>query len=430
MSNVAVIGYGVVGSGVVEVLETYSESIRRKAGKEVRVRRILDIRDFPEDPYRHLVTRDPEDIFSDPSIDIIVETIGGTRIALDYTKKALSQGRHVVTSNKELFARHSPELLALAREKGVRYMYEASVGGGIPIIRPLMQCLAANDIMAVTGILNGTTNYILTQMRQYGKDFKTALKEARENGYAEADAANDLDGHDACRKIAILSSIAYERYIDYQDILTEGITEVTCRDFTYARIMGHTIKLVASSSREATGNCISARVCPMLVSKKSPLYGVEDVFNAIVVTGNVVGDAMFYGRGAGKMPTASAIIADIIDVVRNPGSMVQVWRREDKGCVRDPGKSHFHYYVRMELPDRKSAARILPDMIPGAEIIRLHERQPEHELAFTTPLLDESAFKGFLWTYKEKCNANSCNFLRFLHQDTFQAAPANNNREG
>jgi homoserine dehydrogenase len=272
-------------------------------------------------------------------------------------------------------------------------MFEASVGGGIPIIRPLMQCLAANDITAVRGVLNGTTNYILTQMKRNGKDFRQALAEAQSLGYAEANPDNDIEGHDACRKIAILSGIAFEEFIDYREIPTEGISRITGRDFRYASAVGHTIKLVAASSR--TNGCVEAIVAPMLIPADHPRYGGEDVFNAIVVTGSAVGDAMFYGRGAGKLPTASAIVADMIDIIRNPQVMAPLWGSARKGCLADPGQSLYRYLIRMSGLSREQE-RILPGLFPEAVPVTLPQCGVESEVAFTTGNMTEFACREAL----------------------------------
>jgi homoserine dehydrogenase len=330
---VAVLGYGVVGSGVVEVIRKNALSISGRAGEEISIKKILDIRDFPGDPYRDLITSNADDVFEDDTIKVVVETIGGAGIAYEFTKRAFRSGKHVVTSNKELVAKHGPELLLLARENNVNYLFEASVGGGIPIIRPLHQCLSANEITGITGILNGTTNYILTQMKKEGRDFQDALKGAQQNGYAEADPTADIEGHDACRKIAILSSIAYNQYVDYRKIYTEGITGITPVDMEYAEVMDSVIKLVAISRKD--GDSIFARVAPAMISKMHPLANVDDVFNAIVVNGDAIGEAMFYGRGAGKLPTASAVVADIIDIVKHAGSVGKsTWEIKEYNNVR------------------------------------------------------------------------------------------------
>ena len=389
MINVAVIGYGVVGSGVSEVIRKNSLSIGQRAGEEIRVKKILDIRDFPDSPDSELITKNPDDVFGDDSINIIVETIGGTRIAHEYTKKAFGLRKHVVTSNKELVAVHGPELLRMAADNGVSYLFEASVGGGIPIIRPLNQCLAANVINGVTGILNGTTNYILTQMRKEGKDFAEALKGAQQNGYAEADPSADIDGRDACRKIAILSSIAYNQFVDCANIYTEGITRISPGDMLYAESMDHVIKLIAISKR--VGDRIFARVSPAMISRQHPLANVEDVFNAIVVKGDAIGEAMFYGRGAGKLPTASAVVADIIDIARHIDSgSGNIWERKDYNNVVDAGESETRFFVRVMTRNSEEARRFVQKTFGNVDVVKLNRQEFKDELAFTTEKALES----------------------------------------
>ena len=317
MINVAVLGFGVVGSGVVELMDQNSAKIARKAGSPIKIKKILDVREFPTNSYSELLTRNSDEIFEDDSISIIVETIGGIDAAYKYTMTAFSKGKHVVTSNKELVASYGPELLSSAAKHKVNYLFEASVGGGIPIIRPLSQCLAANEISEITGILNGTTNYMLTLMKNEKLSFEEALKSAQQKGYAEANPSSDIEGHDSCRKIAILSSIAYDEFVDYKKIPTKGISTITLSDIEKAESSDSVIKLIASSKKTANG--ISANVAPAILPKKHPLAGVDDVFNAILVKGNAIGEAMFYGRGAGKLPTASAVVADIIDIVDHMG---------------------------------------------------------------------------------------------------------------
>lgn len=383
MTGVAVIGYGVVGSGVVEVIKKNGPSIAKRAGDDIVVKKILDIRDFPDSPDKDLLTHDAEEVFNDSSIDIVVETIGGARIAHEFTKRALQSGRHVVTSNKELVAAHGPELLSLAKENGVSYLFEASVGGGIPIIRPLHQCLAANEISGITGILNGTTNYILTQMKREGKSFDEALKEAQLSGYAEADPTADIEGHDACRKIAILSSIAYGEYVDYRNIPTEGITRLTLQDMHYAESLECVIKLVALSRRE--DDRIFARVSPAVIKKSHPLANVDDVFNAIVVRGDAIGDAMFYGRGAGKLPTASAVVADIIDIVKHIDSGVRnLWERKGYNNMTEKGANATRLMVRTSVRNAEEARRFIGHVFDGAEFISAGKAAVKDEIAFMT----------------------------------------------
>ena len=316
MVNVAILGFGTVGSGVAEVLTRNGGLIDRRVDDLVRLKYILDVRDFPDSPYQDLFVKDFSAIESDPDVDIVVETIGGATIALDFTTRALKAGKSVVTSNKELVATHGYELLRLAKEHGCSYLFEASVGGGIPILRPLTSCLAANELSQVTGILNGTTNYILTRMIKAGLTFEQALKEAQANGYAEKDPTADVDGHDACRKICILAALAFGRHVYPDQVPTQGIRNVTLEDVAYADSVGYKIKLLGRCLREPEGK-VCAFVAPHLVPGDNPLSGVEDVFNAIAITGNAIGDAMFYGRGAGKLPTASAVVADVIDIAKD-----------------------------------------------------------------------------------------------------------------
>lgn len=314
MINLAILGYGVVGSGVAEVCRMNQNIIQQRTRQELRVSRILDIRSFPDDPFADLITDDPDLIFNDPAISVVVETIGGSGIAYELTRRALKSGKHVVTSNKELVARFGPELMQLASDNKVSYMFEASVGGGIPIVRPLHKCLAANIIPAISGILNGTTNYVLTRMGKDQIDFEEALAEAQAKGYAEQNPAADIDGIDACRKIAILCSITLGRFIDSSQVYCEGISHIRTADMIYAADLDCKIKLIGRF-RMNTSGLADIIVAPMLLPQDHPLAMADGVFNAIMVEGNALGEAMFYGRGAGKMPTASAVVADVIDCV-------------------------------------------------------------------------------------------------------------------
>lgn len=315
MCKVAVMGYGTIGSGVVEVLTTNKAVIAERTGEEVEVKYVLDLRDFPGSPVEKLLVKDYKVIVDDPEVEVVVETMGGVKPAYQFVKECLENGKNVCTSNKELVAAHGPELLQIARDKNVNFLFEASVGGGIPIIRPLTQCLTADVIEEITGILNGTTNFILTKMRDEGADFETVLKEAQELGYAERNPEADVEGYDACRKIAILTSLAYGKQVDYNDIYTEGITKITVEDFKYADSIGATIKLVGTG--KMTDGKISAMVTPVMIKAGHPLYTVDDVFNGIYVRGNMLGDSLFYGKGAGKLPTASAVVADVVDEAKN-----------------------------------------------------------------------------------------------------------------
>ena len=315
MIQIAVLGYGTVGSGVVEVINTNHDSINKRAENEINIKYVLDLRDFPGDPVEKVLVHDYEVIANDPEVDVVVEVMGGVEPAYTFTKRALEAGKSVCTSNKELVARHGTELLAIAKEHGANYLFEASCGGGIPIIRPLNSSLTADEIDEVTGILNGTTNYILSKMASDGSDFADVLKEAQRLGYAERNPEADVEGYDACRKIAILSSLAYGKEVNYEEVYTEGITKITAEDIKYATSMGTAIKLLATSKKGPKG--YTAIVAPFLLPASHPLYAVNGVFNAIFVHGNVLGDAMFYGSGAGKLPTASAVVADVVEMAKN-----------------------------------------------------------------------------------------------------------------
>ena len=385
MVNVAILGFGVVGSGVAEVLATNGPHIDKKVDDLIRLKYILDVRDFPDSPFADKVIHDFSIIENDPEVNIVVETIGGAKVALDFTRRALAAGKSVVTSNKELVAEHGCELLKLAQEKGVSYLFEASVGGGIPIIRPLNQCLAANEIEEIAGILNGTTNYILTRMIRAGLSFDAALKEAQQNGYAEQDPTADIEGHDACRKICILSSLSFGRHVYPKQVPTEGITGVTLADVAYADACGKKIKLLGRAIRRPDGK-VCAFVAPHLVDVENPLAGVEDVFNAIAVRGNAIGDVMFYGRGAGKLPTASAVVADVIDAARHKDAKKRmVWAEGGDDVTVPPTDLDSVWYVRVE-GTLEAVKAAFPDcaLLPRAGA-------PENEFAFLTPSMTRSA---------------------------------------
>lgn len=346
MMKIAVIGFGVVGSGVVDIIHANKSLLQENTGEHIEVKKILDIRSFPQDPHGHLITANAEEIFEDPEIDVIVETMGGTKFAYDYSVRALKAGKHLVTSNKEMVAAHGPELLQLAKENGVRYLFEASVGGGIPIIRPLTVCLAANHIHEIFGILNGTTNYILTQMKETGKSFAEALKEAQEKGYAEADPTADVEGFDAVRKIAILSSVAYNEFVDYKELYCEGITQITGEDIRLAEELGYSIKLIGHSRKDEKG--ILARVSPMLVPDTTLLSDVNAVFNAVMVRGDFIGETMYYGQGAGKEATASAVVGDIVDIACNPKARAKsLWDRNAEHLL-DASEVKSAFFVRYQ----------------------------------------------------------------------------------
>lgn len=378
MISVAVMGFGTVGAGVAEVLQTNAALIEKRLGEGIQVKYILDIRDFPDSPFADRVIHDFDTILQDPEISVIVETIGGTKVAYEYTKRALCAGKQVVTSNKELVASHGCELLTLAKEQGVNYLFEAAVGGGIPVLRPLQQCLAANEIQEVFGILNGTTNYILTRMVRAGVTFEAAVKEAQELGYAEQDPSADVEGYDACRKICILADLAFGQEIPPEKVSTEGITGVTLRDVEIVEQAGWRVKLLGCAKRGEDGKIV-AYVAPHLVEEHHPIACVEDVFNAVMIRGNAVGEVMFYGRGAGKLPTASAVAADIMDAAQHRGKRKNIgWEPWREGSTSGMEDLTMACYFRV-----KDSIRAVEKIFPGSEILSA----AEEEVAFITPLL-------------------------------------------
>ncbi|MCI5480630.1 MAG: homoserine dehydrogenase [Lachnospiraceae bacterium] len=346
MIQVAVMGYGTVGSGVVEVINTNAAGIEREQKDDMKVKYVLDLREFPGDPVQSILVHDFDVIVNDSEVDVIAETMGGLHPAYEYTKRALEAGKSVCTSNKELVAAYGAELLELAKNNDVNYFYEASVGGGIPIIRPLNYALTAEIIEEITGILNGTTNYILTRMKNEGLEFDEVLKAAQELGYAEKNPEADVEGYDACRKIAILCSLAFCHQVDYKDIYTEGITKITATDIKYANACGRSIKLLASGKRD--GEDVYAMVAPFMIDAQNPLYMVNDVYNGILVKSNMLGDTMYYGRGAGKLPTASAVVADMIDAARHKGATEKFLWDKKKLEVADMSHCRNRFFVRME----------------------------------------------------------------------------------
>lgn len=345
MVNIAVLGYGTVGSGVVEVIRTNPDSINKKAGNEINIKYVLDLREFPGDPVEKVLVHDFDTILNDPEVRIVVEVMGGVEPAYTFVKKCLLAGKSVCTSNKELVAKHGPELLQIARDKNINFLFEASVGGGIPIIRPLNSSLTADEILEITGILNGTTNYILSKMADEGWEFDEALKKAQELGYAERNPEADVEGYDACRKIAILSSLAFGNNVDFEEIYTEGITKITAKDIAYAKKLDRAIKLLASSKRDE-GN-FYAMVAPFLVPKSHPLYSVNGVFNAIFVNGNVLGDVMFYGSGAGKLPTASAVVSDVVDATKHLSRNIMSFWSSKKLTLTSVENAERSFFVRI-----------------------------------------------------------------------------------
>ena len=355
MVKIAVLGYGTVGSGVVEVLRTNQKVIDERLGEELRIKYVLDLRDFPDDPVQELITHDFEDIVNDEEVRIVVEVMGGIEPAYTFVKRSLEAGKSVATSNKALVAKHGAELLRIAKEKNVNFLFEASVGGGIPILRPLHSSLTGDVIEEITGILNGTTNYMMTKMFYEGADYDEVLREAQANGFAERNPEADVEGYDACRKIAILSSIISGKQVDFEDIYCEGITRITAEDMKYAKAMGMTIKLLATCKRD--GEKLNAMVAPCLLRAEHPLFAINGVFNSIFVHGNMLGDAMFYGSGAGKLPTASAVVGDIVEEARNLERNLGVMWSSEKLALEDRRDVERRFFVRMkgsreELQDR------------------------------------------------------------------------------
>ena len=348
MAKIAILGLGTVGSGVAEVLSKNAASIEKKAGEPVTVKYILGRHDYPDSPWGHLVVKDFSIIENDPEVTVVAECIGGSDAARDYTLRALKAGKHVVTSNKEVVAEYGDEFIHLAQEKNLNYLFEASVGGGIPIIRPLYSCLAANEITEIYGILNGTTNYILTKMIKEGLSFDTALSQAQEKGYAEADPTADVEGFDACRKICILASLTFGRHVYPRQVPTLGITGISDKDVAMAEAAGMKIKLLGRAIKLDDGKVV-AYVAPHLIDQDQQLAGVEDVFNGIVVKGDAIGDVMFYGRGAGKLPTASAVSADIIDAVKHTGRRKAVdWAPGGEDVMGDAQDLPMQWYIRTD----------------------------------------------------------------------------------
>lgn len=383
MIQVAVMGYGTVGSGVVEVIEKNKEEINKKSNEVLNIKYILDLRDFPGDPYEDKIVHDVEVILNDPEVQIICETMGGLKPAYEFTKRALMSGKSVCTSNKELVATHGPELIQIAHEHTCNYLFEASVGGGIPIIRPLNYSLTAEKIDAISGILNGTTNYILTKMEREGAAFEEVLKEAQEKGYAERNPEADIEGYDACRKIAILSSLMCGKNVRYQDIYTEGITKITADDFKYAKVMDCTIKLLGLAKEENGG--LYAMVSPFLISKSHPLSMVNDVFNAVCVHGNMLGDSMYYGRGAGKLPTASAVVSDVVDCARHIGKIITCfWDAEDVKLT-NVDEVERAFFVRVEKAKEQEAKETFGD-------VKEITAGVDGEFAFVTGRMSEKEF--------------------------------------
>lgn len=390
MKKIAVLGYGVVGSGTVEILYNHKESLEKKIGEAYEVKYILDLRDFPDSPYADKFTKSFDDIVNDAEVDIVVEVLGGVKFSYPYVKASLEAGKSVVTSNKELVAAYGAELLRIAREKNVNFFFEASVGGGIPIIRPLNQCLSANKIDEIAGILNGTTNFILTKMIKDGMGFDEALKIAQELGYAEKDPTADVEGHDTCRKICILSALAFGKHVYPDNIHTEGITKVTLEDVKYCESIGAVIKLIGYAS-EKDGK-VTVMTCPAVIDGESQLAGVNDVFNAILVRGDATGDVVFYGKGAGKLPTASAVVSDVIIAAKEKSTTrMMSWEDSAQDFIVPEDEISNSFYVRANA-DKSDIERLF-----GNVRYLTRADAPSGEIAFITDVINEKLFA-------EKCS--------------------------
>ena len=384
MVQAAVMGYGVVGSGVVEVLMQHTESIARRTKEEIGIKYILDIRDFPDSPFREKFTKSFEDILNDDEVKVVAEVMGGVHPAYEFTRQLLESGKSVVTSNKELVATKGAELLKIAKEHNVNYLFEASVGGGVPIIRPLSQCLAANDVIEIAGILNGTTNFILTKMIRENMSFADALAMAQQLGYAERNPAADIEGHDASRKISILASLAYGKHVYPEYVHTDGITRITLEDVAYAASWGGVIKLIGQVKKLDDGK-LDVTVEPMFISKESQLANVDDVFNGILVRGDSTGDVVFYGKGAGKLPTASAVVADIIDCVKHLKARKYLyWSDGDGSIVKPYEETAYPIYIRIgSTLDKQAVFEKVFSLFKNARAI-VRTNAPGNEFAFVT----------------------------------------------
>ena len=383
MANIAVLGHGVVGSGVLEVLTSHAASIAKRAKEEIHVKYILDLKEFPGLPYSDRFTKDFNVILNDPEVQIVVEVMGGLHPAYDFVKACLENGKSVVTSNKELVAQKGAELLAIAQANNLNFLFEASVGGGIPIIRPISQCLAANEIDQIAGILNGTTNFILTKMIHEQMGFDEALKLAQQLGYAEKDPTADIEGFDSVRKICILASLTFGKHVYPDNIHTEGITKITPEDVEYAASWGGVIKLIGSVKMLEDGR-IDIFVSPMFIENESQLAGVSDVFNGIMVRGDATGDVVFYGKGAGKLPTASAVVADVIDCIKHRKQRKYLyWTDSEENYVLPWEEGTAAMYIRAFAPNTDETYAKIKEIFGEVQMLSRNGEQDD-EFAFVT----------------------------------------------
>lgn len=396
--KIAVLGYGVVGSGVVELLHKNQQSITKKAKEEIEIKYILDIRDFKDSPYADLFTKDFDKILSDEQVGVVVEVIGGLNPAYSFVKRSLMAGKSVVTSNKELVATYGDELLKIAKQNNLNFLFEASVGGGIPIIRPINQCLAANEIVSISGILNGTTNFILTKMIKNGFSFEQALALAQQRGYAERNPASDLDGIDTCRKIAILASLAFGRHVDPNKIQTEGIRNISLSDVEFAEKLGFKIKLLGKAKELTDGN-LYIIVAPFLVPEDSQFANVDNVFNAIMVEGDAIGETIFYGKGAGKLPTASAVVADVIDCVKHKARRKYLfWEHSNIDFISDYKLAKTSFFVRVKFSDIDTLSADLKNAFGEVKLV-----SDADQAAFITPEKSEYEFDKIISEISKAC---------------------------
>ena len=377
-------GFGTIGSGVYKVLTTNEDVIAKRVGEKLEVAYVLDRRQFPGEPWEQLVVDDYNIIANDPSVDIVVETMGGVEPAYTFVKAMLEHGKHVTTSNKALVADKGADLIKTARDNNVNFLFEASVGGGIPIIRPILECLTGDVIEEISGIVNGTTNYIMTKMTEDGSEFEDVLKEAQELGYAEKDPTADIEGHDAQRKIAILTSLICGQQVEYTDIPTEGISNISSNDIKYAKAIGRNIKLLATST--ATGDTYVARVAPYLLASEHPLFAVNDVFNAIFVHGNMLGDGMFYGSGAGSLPTASAVVGDIVEMARHKDENIFLEWKPEKKVLADASVVESAFFART-----KSSKSDVEGAFGKVEFV---EGIVDGEVGFVTDVMTEADYES------------------------------------
>ena len=393
MVNVAILGYGTIGSGVYKVINDNNSHVSRRAGDDIRVKYVLDLRDFPGDPVEDILVHDFDVILNDDEVSVVVETMGGVEPAHTFAMQCLLAGKSVCTSNKEVVAKWGFELLQIARENNCNFFFEASVGGGIPIIRPLIGCITADHIKSISGILNGTTNYILTKMSEEGLAFDDVLADAQRKGYAERNPEADIEGYDACRKIAILASLAYERQVNFEDIYTEGISKITGVDFWYANQLYASIKLLGLAKRQ--NGTVYAMVAPFIVKQDNPLFGVKDVFNAILLDGDMLGEVMFYGQGAGSLPTASAVVADVISAVKNKGRNIPILWRPEKRELGSVDAFETSYLVRvagLKAADESSDADIKKEVNAAFGEVEFLSGQ-NGEVAFVTKPMSGADFE-------------------------------------